>query len=113
MTIVGSVVIALTVADGMRAREHATALARHYCNEAGLQFLDGTVALRKWSIRFSGGIALQRRFEFQYSNQDNQRYTGLIEMLGQSMTQFLLVNEHGARDRSLPARSTGGGESIH
>lgn len=92
-----SALAVLAVVDGMRARELATSIARKYCDETGLQFLDGTVALRKWSLRLKGGVALRRRFEFQYSKQDNQRYIGMVEMLGQTLVQLLLVADRDSR----------------
>ncbi len=96
IAIVVVVVIAVTVADGMRAREQATVLARRYCQQAGLQFLDGTVALRKWVPRLSGGITFLRRFEFHYSQQDNQRHIGVIVLEGNTMTEFVLMGEANA-----------------
>lgn len=93
IAIVLIVVTAVTIVDGMRAREQATRLARRYCREAGLQFLDGTVALRKWAPRLVGGITFMRRFEFHYARQDHQRHIGVIVLLGHTMTEFVLLGE--------------------
>jgi len=105
--------VAVTIVDGMRAREQATKLAKRYCQEAGLQFLDGTVALRKWSVRIAGGISFLRRFEFQYSQQDNQRHCGLIVLLGDRLIEFLLMNgqTHIVSDGRIGF--TGDGDSLH
>lgn len=77
--------------DGMRAREIATAVAKQYCRQAELQFLDGTVNLRSLALRrTSRGPAFRRTYEFQYTRDDNVRHFGAVVMLGRRMENFIL-----------------------
>lgn len=94
ITVLGFVIAAVTIVDGMRAREQAIMLASRFCQQGGLQLLDGSVALRRWSLRVTHGVSFLRRYEFQYSCQDNQRHSGLIVLLGDQLVEFLLMNGH-------------------
>lgn len=70
--------------SSMRVREHAVAAGRHACAEAGVQFLDDTVALTQ--VRFArngdGQLQFARLYRFEFSNTgDNRRY-GYIRAVG-------------------------------
>ncbi|MCY3769525.1 MAG: DUF3301 domain-containing protein [Gammaproteobacteria bacterium] len=62
-------------------RELANRIARRYCNQNDLQFLDGTVAFRGCHFNW-----IQRRivfrFHFDYSLNKTDRYTGSISLAG-------------------------------
>lgn len=80
--------------DAMRAREMATAVAREYCKQSQLQFLDGTVGLRKVMISFEHGKpTLKRRYEFHYSRSDNSRSSGTVMINGAVVETFLLHHQ--------------------
>ena len=80
--------------DGMRAREIATAVAKEYCRQAGLQFLDGTVNLRSLALRRTiDGLAFRRVYEFQYTQDDNIRHYGVVAMLRQQVENFVLHHD--------------------
>ncbi len=69
--------------DGARAREFATTLARRYCENRGLQFLDDTVSLARMGIRWTEqGLRLRRMYRFEFSLEGVGRRTGHVLMLG-------------------------------
>ena len=70
--------------DTLRARELALRAARDVCQHQQLQLLDGTVTLRRLTLRRShrGRVTLQRTFQFSYSAEGNDRQTGFIITLG-------------------------------
>ena len=68
---------------GARAREFATGLAQRYCQQRGMQFLDGTVSLARVGIRWTNaGLRVRRMFRFDFSLEGVGRRTGYILMLG-------------------------------
>lgn len=69
----------------LRVREHAVAAGRHACAEAGVQFLDDTVALAQiWLARNSEGqLQFARRYRFEFSNTGNNRRFGTIRATGE------------------------------
>jgi hypothetical protein len=80
--------------DGMRAREVATAVAKEYCRQVDLQFLDGTVNLRSIALRRTiDGLAFRRTFEFQYTRDDNIRHHGAVVMMGKQVENLVLHHE--------------------
>lgn len=79
--------------DAMRAREIATAAVREYCKQSYLQFLDGTVGLKRVSFSFENGKPrLRRRYEFHFSESDHSRSIGLVTMIGADVENFILPN---------------------
>jgi hypothetical protein len=70
---------------GMHARDQAAAVGRRACGEAGVQFLDESVALSR--IRFarngSGQLQLRRDYRFEFSDTGNNRRPGVVRMLGE------------------------------
>ncbi len=90
-----SLLVVLLVAwiwlDGARAREFATTLARRYCDNRGLQFLDETVALARIGVRRTNqGLRLRRMYRFEFSLEGVGRRTGYLLMLG---TQLEAVDD--------------------
>lgn len=107
-----SLLVVLLVAwvwlDGARAREFATSLARRYCDNRGLQFLDETVALARMGIRRTDqGLRLRRMYRFEFSLEGVGRRTGYVLMLG---TQLESVDDGLPRpsedEQVLPAEKT-------
>ena len=77
--------------DAMRAREAATAIAREYCNQSRLQFLDGTVGLRTVALKWlDGRPRLHRRYEFYFCDPDNKRNVGVVTISGFELDEFIL-----------------------
>ncbi|MEJ2344449.1 MAG: DUF3301 domain-containing protein [Gammaproteobacteria bacterium] len=66
--------------SGLKARELGTRVAAETCRRQGLQLLDGTVALRRLRpARSPGGwLTLQRTYQFEYSEDHNNRLRGFI-----------------------------------
>lgn len=77
--------------DSMRAREIATELARSYCEKRGVQFLDGSAALRSIRlVRRSNFMQVQRRFQFEHTAIGESRNRGVIIVTGRTVDHFLL-----------------------
>lgn len=75
----------------MRAREIATELARTYCDKRGVQFLDGSAALRSIRlVRRTAAMQVQRRFQFEYTAIGESRNRGTIIVTGTTVEHFLL-----------------------
>jgi hypothetical protein len=69
-----------------RAREAAQALAARICADAGVQLLDQSVALREIRpVRAPWGLALRRRYSFDYSIDGVGRERGFLVYLGPSL----------------------------
>jgi len=59
--------------------------AKKYCDEAGVQFLDQNVVLRKLSIARSPHslFSFKRRYHFEFASVGDRRYHGTITLIGQ------------------------------
>lgn len=70
--------------SGMQAREQAVAAGRRACSDAGLQFLDESVALSR--IRLArddmGRLQMQRHYRFEFSDTGDNRRPAVVSMLG-------------------------------
>lgn len=86
---------------GMQAREQAIAVGRRACGDAGLQFLDESVALSRTRFARNGSGQLQflRDYRFEFSDTGNNRRPGVIRMLGDRVEWVSLDGEW------LPGRS--------
>lgn len=80
---------------GMQVRELAIAVGRRACNDAGLQFLDDSVALSR--TRFArngqGRLQFQRDYRFEFSDTGNNRRPGIVRMLGEYVEWVSLDGE--------------------
>lgn len=70
--------------DSLKAREVAVRAARAACESEALLFLDDTVAIAglKPSRDENGHFALQRAYNFEFSDTGNNRRTGSVVVLG-------------------------------
>lgn len=70
--------------DSLKAREAAVRSARSICAAEGLLLLDDTVSIAHLKpVRDDGGrIALQRAYDFEYSDTGNNRLRGNLVMQG-------------------------------
>jgi len=80
---------------GMQVREQAVAVGRRACADAGLQFLDDSVALSR--IRFarnsSGQLQFLRDYRFEFSDTGDNRRPGVVRMLGDRVEWISLDGE--------------------
>jgi hypothetical protein len=82
--IVFLVVLVWYLADSLAAREAGVLAAKEACEKEGLLFLDDTVAQRGIRVmrKDNGHLAIQRSFEFEYSDTGNNRRPGNVTLLG-------------------------------
>ena len=73
--------------SSLRVREHAVAAGRHACAEAGVQFLDDTVALSRIRLARNerGQLQFARLYRFEFSNTGNNRNLGNIRVIGEQV----------------------------
>lgn len=71
--------------SSLRVREHALAAGRHACAEAGVQFLDDTVALAYIRLARNdlGQLRFARLYRFEFSSTGDNRRRGNIRVLGE------------------------------
>ena len=69
---------------GLQVREQAVAVGRRACADAGLQFLDESVALSRTRFARNGNGQLQflRDYHFEFSDTGDNRRRGVVRMLG-------------------------------
>jgi Protein of unknown function (DUF3301) len=70
--------------DSMQAREQAISLGKRQCLSDGLQLLDETVSLSSLRLRRTsdGQVAFRRVYEFEFSDNGDNRRMGSVTMLG-------------------------------
>ena len=70
--------------DTMQAREQAVVIGKWHCQQGGLQLLDETVALASLKLRRNrdGQVAIRRVYEFEFSDNGDNRRIGSITLLG-------------------------------
>jgi hypothetical protein len=80
---------------GMQVREQAIAVGRRTCADAGLQFLDDSVALSRtrFARNGSGQLGFLRDYRFEFSDTGNNRLPGVIRMLGDRVEWVSLDGE--------------------
>ncbi len=87
-------VAALYLQNSMAAKELARTHGRRACQQAGVGFLDDTVALKK--IRMSrharGWVILKRDYLFEFTVDGRQRYGGEIEVRGGQITRLKMTD---------------------
>ena len=74
--------------DSMQAREAAVRAARTACTAEGLQFLDDTVGIAsvKPARNADGRLLLQRAYDFEFSDNGDNRIRGSVVTLGRRVT---------------------------
>ena len=70
--------------DTMQAREHAIVIGKRHCQNDGLQLLDETVSLSSMRLRRNsdGQVTFRRVYEFEFSDNGDNRRLGSITLLG-------------------------------
>lgn len=76
----------------LRARDRAVHASRHLCTQAGVQFLDQSVSLRRIAlVRLrSGQFALRRHYSFEVSTDGSNRHPGSLQFDGERLENFSL-----------------------
>jgi hypothetical protein len=71
----------------LAAREFANRIAADTCTQAGVQLLDGTVAMLKLALARSddGRLVLRRTYVFDYSEDGYGRRRGFVVLTGLSL----------------------------
>jgi hypothetical protein len=107
--------------DALTAREHAIQAGRELCSEAGVQWLDQTVSLKRLRIGLRDGMpTLLRRYGFEVSVDGSDRHRGHLDLGGQRLEAWSLPLVD--REEPLPrpnhlrlvrtATITEGGDSV-
>ena len=70
--------------DTMQAREQAIVLGKRHCQNDGLQLLDETVSLSSLKLRRNGDgqMMFRRVYDFEFSDNGDNRRVGSITLLG-------------------------------
>lgn len=78
--------------DSRGVAERATVAARAYCGNAGVSFLNDTVAWKKLRLKRNraGRVQFQRTYFFEFASDMQQRYRGEIIMLGKKVESISL-----------------------
>ena len=79
-----------------KALEQARRIGQQACGEAGVQFLDETVYLKKfWPTRLpSGWVGMLRFYHFDYADEHGDRRRGLIVLAGRQL-EYLQMEKGG------------------
>ena len=79
--------------DSLQKREIALQAARRTCEQAGVQFLDESVALKKMALRRDADMRarLYREFGFEYSSVGDDRQAGRVYLLGNRVLSADLI----------------------
>jgi hypothetical protein len=75
-----------------KVREFALIAARIECKRLNLQLLDGSVSLKKIAPKrlANGQLSLQREYHFDFSATGEERYRGMIIMIGNKILRIHL-----------------------
>ncbi len=78
--------------DTMQAREQAIVVGKRHCQNDGLQLLDETVSLSSMKLRRNGEgqVTFRRVYEFEFSDNGDNRRLGSITLLGRHMESIQL-----------------------
>ncbi len=86
------VIVALIWFESLRMRELVIRHCKQLCRETNLQLLDQTVSLISLSLQRtgSGNLGLQRKYQFEVSENGVDRYSGFVTSLGNSIIESRL-----------------------
>ena len=79
--------------EGLQKRELALQAAQRTCAQAGVQFLDGSVSLRRLTLRRDEDqrARFYREFGFEYSTAGDDRHVGRVYLLGARVLSTSLI----------------------
>jgi len=80
--------------DSLQKRELALRAARRVCEQAAVQLLDDTVALRKMALRRDPELRARvyREYSFEYSSVGDDRQAGRVYLLGNKVLSADLIS---------------------
>ena len=86
------VVLVIAWQLSMKIHDRAVHTARSACQSRGVQFLDGTAALRSTRLSFSldSGPGVHRTYTFDYSENGFERHTGCVIMRNRQVESVLM-----------------------
>lgn len=89
--------------DSLQKREIALARTRLACEQAGVQFLDASVALRRLRLARDDDqrVRLYREYAFEFSCEGDDRQSGRIWLLGERVEGITLLQQ---ADNVVPLR---------
>ncbi len=89
------IVVAALFWRAQGSRELALQAAQRHCNEMGVQWLDGSVALKRIKVARNarGRLCLSRSYLFEFSSTGDERYQGWVTLLG-SRIQSVQLQAH-------------------
>jgi hypothetical protein len=77
--------------DALNAREHAIRAGRELCREAGVQWLDQTVSLKRLRLGLRDGLpTFLRRYGFEVSLDGSDRHRGHLDLSGHRLEAWSL-----------------------
>ena len=85
--VVALILVAWAWHASLAAREFANRIAAETCTEAGVQLLDGTVAMLKLALARAadGRLVVRRTYIFDYSEDGYGRRRGFVVLTGLSL----------------------------
>jgi hypothetical protein len=85
--VVALILVAWAWHASLAAREFANRIAAETCTEAGVQLLDGTVAMLKLALARAadGRLVVRRTYVFDYSEDGYGRRRGFVVLTGLSL----------------------------
>ncbi|MGI9317792.1 MAG: DUF3301 domain-containing protein [bacterium] len=87
------IVLAIMLLRNRQIHEQADRIARQYCNQNGLQFLDGTVVFKGMRLERKR-LHFCRSYRFDYSLNSADRYHGLLTLCGEHIQSFRVNPDH-------------------
>ena len=73
-------------------KHYAMDLVSQHCREQGIQLLDQSMVIQGlWPVRnMAGSLQLRRRYVFEFTSTGEERYRGVITLVGRQKTQLEL-----------------------
>lgn len=93
MLVFAAILAVLVLFENQRAKEVANRIAKRFCQQNGLQFLDGTVSLGAFRIN-KGMPLLIRQFRFEYSIDKVSRHWGSVSIIGRKIESVYVDPAH-------------------
>ncbi len=76
----------------LRMRERANGIARQYCHDRNMQFLDGSVGFGTLGVvRENGRLHIRRVYIFDYSEDNHERRHAALVFLNSEFKSLLLL----------------------
>ena len=102
LAIASLVILGWYMVTSLKMRETANQIARMYCEQRGLLFLDASVSFGTLSVvRHAGKLKLRRVYVFAYSREAIDRLHGIIIFTGGEYDSLVLLDEEQDRDHTV------------